>query len=360
MIFYSHINEDSAPESYALKRFEYNQLDCIAGSGERVIALLDSDSIYQLNIIDSNPAALFLTEIKLTALKYLNVSEYLSFIGFHNSESEERIRIFRAIVPYLHSDCQDFWSNNLTSIGKGIIYAGHFEKFLKRVTTILKMIYGKRIERILRQPMEKWSGYDKMAWKILCKFFAYKFPYLVLGNRDPAFIHGACELKYIPDALNKSFLRIQQDQSAFIHLLFHGNLNKMEISSLPMSFNSEHLQKVKNNISKESLKMTFIHKDLLQYLTTKNDTTNGHQFYSISDILSFVSPQYILNLIERIRHCAKDSKKGVVLRSFVRNRLAISDVEKLVKKNDHFEDISNLDKTNLYQVLLTEIHGNGI
>ena len=112
MIFYSHVNEDNFVERKILNSESYKDLFCIAGSGERLIALLDNPHLKRVHIIDNNKEALHLTELKLAALQTFSVDIYLDFIGVTDGKSN-RIELFKKIKKELRVDCASFWQDNL-------------------------------------------------------------------------------------------------------------------------------------------------------------------------------------------------------------------------------------------------------
>src|SRR5690349_17889002 len=81
MLYYSHVNEDNRIERQLLQVSAATTVVAVAGSGERVIALLDQDMCKEVHAVDINQEALFLLELKLTALKALPVEDYLGFCG---------------------------------------------------------------------------------------------------------------------------------------------------------------------------------------------------------------------------------------------------------------------------------------
>jgi len=68
MLFYSHVNEDNTIERQLLQNSGCRHAVAIAGSGERVIALMDHESCKKITAVDFNKDALFLLQ-----LKYLHV-----------------------------------------------------------------------------------------------------------------------------------------------------------------------------------------------------------------------------------------------------------------------------------------------
>ena len=69
MIYYSHVNEDNRVELQLLEKNACPAVVALAGSGERVIALMGNDSCKEIHAVDKNPEALFLLQLKIAMLK---------------------------------------------------------------------------------------------------------------------------------------------------------------------------------------------------------------------------------------------------------------------------------------------------
>lgn len=151
MIYYSHVNEDNHVERNALFARHAKSLYAIAGSGERVIALMDCPALGMVHLIDNNWDALYLCELKITALAHLNIEDYRSFVGFE-PPSEQRWTQFEALKPRLSEGCQHFWALRKNDIEIGICNCGHFEQFLQRANPTLLFFLEKVFISAFRCP----------------------------------------------------------------------------------------------------------------------------------------------------------------------------------------------------------------
>ncbi|NNC95159.1 MAG: DUF3419 family protein, partial [Chitinophagales bacterium] len=205
MIYYSHVNEDNFAERNIMMSSEYEDLFCIVGSGERLIALLDHSSLKRVHIIDMNAEALFLAELKLTALRVLSVEDYLSFIGFSNSGMNREF-VFYGFQQELPLPSREYWNNNLTHIRNGIIHMGHFEQFLSRLRPLLRVLLGRGFYKCFEMPYSQLRSFPSFRWKIVKWLFSKKWSYLLFGNKDIAFIGEDALHKKIPYALHETLL----------------------------------------------------------------------------------------------------------------------------------------------------------
>src|SRR4051812_30065712 len=116
MLYYSHINEDNCIERKLLHKFKCSAATVVAGSGERVIALMDCVTCKRFAVIDINEEALFLLQLKLAVLADATVETYLQFIG-HRPETEEfRLLYFEKVKPVLPAKCRFYWEGRKREI----------------------------------------------------------------------------------------------------------------------------------------------------------------------------------------------------------------------------------------------------
>ncbi|MGB5388055.1 MAG: DUF3419 family protein [Eudoraea sp.] len=348
MIFYSHVNEDSIPEHTMMTTASFSNMVTVAGSGERVIALMDHESLESIIIVDPNIEALYLTELKITALGLFSVSEYLFFIGYKSSLNDlDRKDLFSKVIKRLSKNCGIYWKTNLGIIIKGkLLLCGHFERFLYRVSLLMRFLFYSRIDSMMHYPYADWNGYEKSLWKILKKLFTYKMSYVLMGNKDPAFIHEDAELSYIIRAFQESFDKNEQLNSFFIQLLFKGNLQEMPKEALPNSLSEAFLTKVKKRLEQKKITMEYHQTDLLTYLQKEKEFERT--FISTSDILSFELPKYMNTILGLVSKQNGDTSNHIVWRSFLKHRDFYNSPSNSTDLT--IQDISQSDKTNMYKV----------
>jgi len=327
MIYYSHVNEDNRVERNVLHARPARQLYAIAGSGERVIALMDCPSLESAHFIDNNWDALYLCELKMAALDWLSVDDYLSFIGF-SSYPGRRYDLFEALKHSLSEPCRSFWETRKKEIEMGICHCGHFEQFLHRAHPVFRFFLGKGFYQCFWAKKADWQGFPTLRWGIVKALFSYRWTYRLFGMKDTAFISSDSDLQLIPDALQQSLDEDGVAQSALFHLVFNGNLRRMPEENLPPSFQKEVLQRIKNALSEGRLKVHYHFGDVLEVLQETNLQQDQTAFFSLSDILSFVSLDYQQKLI-RLIAAAGSGGDSIVFRAFVRNRLTEQQVNDL-------------------------------
>lgn len=346
MIWYSHINEDSNVERAILANKRWPQIHCIAGSGERFIALLDIDCP-SFCAVDINPDALMLLELKLAALLQLDVDPYLHFIGHHEYPRKERDAMYRIIRPQLRPETQAFWDASPMAIRKGILFCGHYEHFLDRIRPFNIGFLGKNFKRIFETGGDGFPAFPIRRWKILCRLFSARWTYQCNGNRDTSFTAHNANRRLIPQGLNH-ILRHQEVNSSYVfHQLFKGHLRQMPPQNLPVSLQTTHLAAVRQRLL-HGLKVEWVNADYLQGLRDGRITVVPGGFHSLSDIIGFTSPAYMQQVLEELL-LQKD--QVVVARSFLIHRFHPAMLDNMLAGYGHWKDHSLEESTHMYQVI---------
>lgn len=347
MLYYSHVNEDNRVERELLQQELSPTVIAIAGSGERVLALMDIDWIKKIIIVDSNSEALFLMQLKIAAITRLTTLDYLKFIGHYYDQKTIRINHFEKIKNELENDCRLYWEKNRTSIGNGILNAGHFELFLSKVRPILNSFLGKKFSLIFKNQNSQLKYFPNFRWKLITYFFSQKWIYKLLGNRDLAFISADARNKTIPEAITKIIKEEKTNASFIMHLIFKGNLQEMGESQLPPSLQEKTINDIRKRILNKEIVIEYWYGDVLELLKDNTSELETPIFYSLSDILSFESIHYLDELID---YCMKDKNNIIIFRSFLRNLLTKRELTILSKKHRIIEEHSKKEATRMYQV----------
>jgi S-adenosylmethionine-diacylglycerol 3-amino-3-carboxypropyl transferase len=133
MSFFEHINyaashEDGRSELHALQLNERSRVLCITGSGSRALDLLVA-APREVVAVDFNPAQTYLLELKLAALQSFAYADAAAFIGL--TPGGERMAQYGTLRVRLGETARAFWDRNTRLIGRGVLYAGRWERFLR-------------------------------------------------------------------------------------------------------------------------------------------------------------------------------------------------------------------------------------
>lgn len=349
MIYYSHVNEDSRVERALMQENNFSHIVAVAGSGERVLALMDHESLSDIVAVDLNNDAIHLLQLKICMLINSEADEYLKFIGHLETEKDHRVNRFEKIKGQLSVACREYWEQRIHLIEKGILNAGHFEIFLKKVRPLLNVFLGKDFMK--RSSQEKKSKWIAFKWKIVSWFFSRRWVYLLMGNKDMAFISKDASVKQIPSVLTKQINEGSASASFITHLIFNGHLRDMKQSDLPLSLQEKHLNTIRERLKTGQLVIKYHESDLLEHVRRTENVSGERTFYSVSDILSFEDHEYLDKLINS---CLKSPGDQVIFRSFLRNRLSPLELQQLTASYHEVKILDAKDSTGMYQVIAIE------
>ena len=192
MIWYSHVNEDNRAERDLLLHGQYDQVICITGSGERALALMDACSVRAFHVIDINPEANYLLELKLASLKQLGAVNYLAFCGLLGKASESYGAATEEIFERLSPRCREYWEKRTGLLLAGVAHCGHFERFLGRIRPILQAALGKSFDECFLRPYDSLQIFPFRRWNFLLRLFSQRWVYL-LGNKPRSIEYPAAE-----------------------------------------------------------------------------------------------------------------------------------------------------------------------
>lgn len=343
MIYYSHINEDNRVERDLLHSSNCEAIVAICGSGERVISLLDQENCNHVLVVDCNKEELFLLQLKLAGLQQLSVKEYLQFIGHYNCSPPGRLIHYERIKKILDLEAVNFWNDHKQLIKAGILNAGYFEHFLKRIRPMINICLGKNFRHVFEKQYNK-ERFPVTRWELMKKLFSLKLVYKLTGNMDEAFVGKNANTRLIPQALDDSFRTGKAAACFMSHLVFKGNLQNMDQQCLPPSLREDVLGRIQQRLINKKVSVEFYQSDLLQFL--KRMPKSSKVFYSLSDILSFADFNYLQQVLDESR----GEENLVVTRSFLRNRITGQQFAQL----SHYGALTEYgekESTGMYQVI---------
>ena len=164
----------------------------IASAGDNSFALLlNAPSL--VVAVDVSKVQLHLVALKKAAIKILDHTACLSFLGFQ--ESDQRISDYEKLRSVLDEEALAYWDKHQDLIEEGIIHQGKFEKyfqkfafkvlpFIHKRATVANLFQDKSAEEQLEFYHKKWNSF---RWRLLFKVFFSKFVMGRLG-RDPEFL----------------------------------------------------------------------------------------------------------------------------------------------------------------------------
>ena len=106
----------------------------ISSGGENVFAILLKNP-KKVVAIDINKEQIYLTKLKVAAIRNLDFNKFVQFIGF--KKSPNRISLFDKIKESLSNDELIYWNTHQEEINTGIIHTGKLERYLGKFRKFL-------------------------------------------------------------------------------------------------------------------------------------------------------------------------------------------------------------------------------
>jgi S-adenosylmethionine-diacylglycerol 3-amino-3-carboxypropyl transferase len=163
----------------------------IASGGDNTFALL-LERPRSVAAVDSNPAQIFLVELKKAAIEHLSYDRFIVFIGVRPYPKREKI--YGELRPFLSCAARTYWDGGLGAIRRGVIHCGKFENYFQIFRRLILPLIHRRstVVRLLRlRSLEEQEAFfhdvwDTAGWQRLFRAFFGKFLLGRLG-RDPSY-----------------------------------------------------------------------------------------------------------------------------------------------------------------------------
>lgn len=135
--------EDERTEAAALALGPDDRVLSVASAGDMPLSLLALGAAEVL-AVDVDPSQLELTRLKLAAVCALPREDAARFLGFLPASSRRRLRWLDTVAAELPPTSAAFWRAHRAEVAGGAIWAGRFERYVRRLAPLLLALVGKR------------------------------------------------------------------------------------------------------------------------------------------------------------------------------------------------------------------------
>jgi S-adenosylmethionine-diacylglycerol 3-amino-3-carboxypropyl transferase len=137
--------EDPFSELRVLEVSPGDRILSVASGGEVPLTLLSQVEWIQVTAVDVSEAQIRLCRLKVAAALHLEFPENGQFIGYAPMSEKKRLQWYDAsIEPKLSELDRQYWRSHRKEIGKGIINAGRFERYIAKMRIFAQGLIGKR------------------------------------------------------------------------------------------------------------------------------------------------------------------------------------------------------------------------
>jgi S-adenosylmethionine-diacylglycerol 3-amino-3-carboxypropyl transferase len=140
-LIFTHNWEDPAVDERALRLQPGDTVLTITSGGCNTLGFLRFAPAH-IYAVDINPAQTYVLELKKAVFKQLTHAEMTEFMGL--APCPDRQRLYEKIREGLPNDAQQYFDAKLTLIKKGLLMNGRYERFLKIMGRVLRLLQGRR------------------------------------------------------------------------------------------------------------------------------------------------------------------------------------------------------------------------
>ncbi|MFZ5553348.1 MAG: DUF3419 family protein [Bacteroidota bacterium] len=350
-IRYANCWEDAELLIQGLQPRVGSRLISICSAGDNTFSLLTTRP-KEIIAADVNSTQLFLTALKIAAIRNLDRENYLRFAGFR--ECYERWDIYQRFKKDLDSESKLYWDNHKREIENGIIFNGKFEKyfrfFSKRILPLIhskknreKMFAGKNESDQQKFYNDTWNN---RRWRIFFRLFFSKF---VMGKfgRDPKFLEqvkmNVSDYIFARSAAHLSSVAARDNY--MLHFILQGQYG----NRLPHYVKEENYSLIQNQVGKIILK-----KGLIQDIAGENGKFDG---FNLSDIFEYLPEDVFREISMKLFSAAETNAKFAYWNLMVpRNMSEVLPGE--VKRNESLsEELTKIDKGFFYHKFCIDVAG---
>jgi S-adenosylmethionine-diacylglycerol 3-amino-3-carboxypropyl transferase len=308
---YGCCNEDTQSELDALS-VRGRRVISIAAAGERAFALLLGDPA-EVVAIDKNPAQIYLSELKVAAMRALPRADYLAFVGIR--DDARRATTYRALAETLSLPARRYWDHHLAHIRQGIMHTGRTEHGLRRVAPLLRMALASTVAKLRSAPSLEAQG--QLARELLTRPLT-RAAFALLFNpvsgrlllRDCVYYGDArrAASRYIAQRLITTFEQHRLDDCFIFQLFLRGQLE--EGPALPIALSEEGYGLIKQRLHR----LRFVADDIRSFLAMQ--PADSFDAFSLSDLGGYLNVAEYSELLQEVQRTASP-RATVCIREFI-------------------------------------------
>lgn len=272
----------------------------IASGGCTALSLLACNQ-GKVDAIDINPAQIAITELKLAALKQLELEDFRTVCVRDARDAYSHLR------PHLTDQTRTFFDGRRHILGYGLNLCGWIDRKLEKLVSLFHAVVQnrKRTEAflVLNDPAAQRAAFEEhwnnWRWRLALNV-AFSRSLLSLG-------YGANALKSLPPDFPR-IMKIRIEQALTEHpaatnpYLWQTFLSRYPESEegFPYYLQTAGWHEARSNA--DNLRMTCT--DIVTWLKNQPDKTIS--FFAISNILEIVEPTYKIELLKQIARTSRD------------------------------------------------------
>jgi S-adenosylmethionine-diacylglycerol 3-amino-3-carboxypropyl transferase len=298
--------------------------------------------------VDINSSQSHLMELKLAATRKLDYEEFVGFIGLTNNT--RRLQVYEMLKKELSEQALDFWDNNTRLIKRGIIMNGRYERFVKIVSRLIRLIQGKnRINKLfVNQSIKEQELFFQTKWntwrtRLIFNLFFNK---QILAKRglDAEYFHFDDGSDSFAESFFNRFshvlTKIKTVDNYFLHLYLKGKYRNPK--EVPTHFQEGNYEAVKEKLSRINL----ITADAKKWLTEMPE--GSINCFALSNICELMSVKETEELFKEVFRTATNGARICFRNLMIPREVPSSLNDKIKLDKDLSNTIQNNDRSFVY------------
>jgi S-adenosylmethionine-diacylglycerol 3-amino-3-carboxypropyl transferase len=119
----------------------------VASAGDMPLSLLALGA-GRITAVDNDPGQLHLLRLKLGAVRQLERKEAIAFLGFLPAAADARAGWLERVLEALPDASRSFWQAHREVVLEGAIWAGRYERFVRRAVRLVNPLFGSRFRAL--------------------------------------------------------------------------------------------------------------------------------------------------------------------------------------------------------------------
>ncbi len=316
---YTNCWEDADLLLHALSLNTHDHVLSIGSAGDNTFSLL-SQGPARVVAVDTNPAQLFLIELKKAAFATLDYDDFLSFLGFR--PATHRLKLYQTVCKALRPPASSFWDQHRHLIQKGIIHTGKLERYFATFRKyLLPLIHSKkRVHELFqtRSAQEQATFYtnkwDNRRWRLLLRLFFSRRLMRWLGRKPEYLYYVQAPTGHTIALRTAAHLSSTQCTSNFyLSFILLGKHH----CGLPHYARRENFHSIRRHLDRLQL----VHSRLEDYC---QHHANSFDAFNCSDMFEYLSPNAFRKAAHLLSKAGRQGARYAYWNLFVPRRLSMA------------------------------------
>ncbi len=191
--------EDPLTEQFVLDVKPGDKILSLASAGDVPLSLLSMNRNIDIKAVDISDSQIKLCRLKLVSAMTLVCPLNGQFLGYMRCDENIREQLYKDVIrPVLKAEDASFWDKNIHFIRKGIINAGRFERYIRKLKAVASLFIGRdNIRNLIEASDTEKQIYifeNKIATRksiqLLFRIAFHPAIYRKRGLQDQALIHA--------------------------------------------------------------------------------------------------------------------------------------------------------------------------